>query len=180
MQELPMPRPSNDPIHKLLAFDPGTKLGWALHYNGDVRSCDVVKLPTDRGQFFNELNSELIRLISFHWPIHAIAYEKVWRHAATGAAHLYGGIEAFILWRAHLVGCRVLQVGVQRAKKLATGRSDARKEEMLEAAAKRWPHFPFVETIKPKGKKGRQRTVTHPDLADACWLAVAAADELGW
>jgi Holliday junction resolvasome RuvABC endonuclease subunit len=71
--------------------------------------------------------------------IEAIAFEEVRRHAGTDAAHVYGGFLAILTaWCEHHQ-IPYIGVPVGTIKKHATGKGNASKDDMIEAAATRGP-----------------------------------------
>ncbi len=90
----------------------------------------------------------------------AVFYEEVHRHLGTDAAHCYGGLVAHI--QAWCCENNVPYKGVPVAtiKKAATGKGNANKEAMLDAAARAWPGIAMATD----------------DEADARWCAVAAGE----
>jgi Holliday junction resolvasome RuvABC endonuclease subunit len=91
------------------------------------------------------------------------AYELVqWRHKSTRAARIYWGLVAVLeLWCGER-GIPLIPISVANVKRRATGRGDASKDDMLEAAAET---FPDVE-------------LASHDTADALFVAAAAVDNL--
>ena len=92
-----------------------------------------------------------------------IAYEEVARHVATAAAHIYGGLVAVLQTLA--LSCEIEYVGIPvgTIKKHATGKGNANKDRMIEAALERWPDAAIVDDNE----------------ADARWCAETAFAEIG-
>lgn len=166
---------------RILGIDPGTSCGYAIAHNGDVVASGVWDLSARRheggGMRFLRLKTYLREILAE--GIDAVAYEEVRSHTrffagrasfATDAAHIYGGIVAIISstcegWTAPNcvkvpIPYRGIPVGT--IKKFATGRGNASKEEMLEAAAQRWPEYECADDNE----------------ADARFIALALAKEL--
>ena len=116
---------------RILAIDPGTKCGWAI----DAQHSGVWNLKPNKfdsgGMRFVELYSQIANEIS---NIDLIVYERVERHSATYAAHIYGGIIAVIhgIAEEHLIPYKGIPVGT--IKKYATGKGSAKKEAMIRSA----------------------------------------------
>jgi Holliday junction resolvasome RuvABC endonuclease subunit len=91
-----------------------------------------------------------------------VAYELVRRHLGTSAAHVYGELRGVLFAECDLRGVPYAAVEVSAAKREATGRGNAGKEAMTEAARARWP----------------EALLGTDDEADALWIAAAALREL--
>lgn len=150
----------------VVGVDPGTSCGWAvLDEDGRRLGSGTWDLSARRheggGMRFVRVRHHLEELLDA-WPDQRIAYEEVRRHLGTDAAHVYGGIVAVVgshaeEWRLPYVG-----VPVGTLKKLATGRGNASKRDMVDAANERWkPHV-----------------VVEDDEADALFVALAAVRRL--
>ncbi|WP_428544039.1 hypothetical protein [Profundibacter sp.] len=70
-------------------------------------------------------------------PIATIWFEEVRRHAGTDAAHVYGGLMATLTAWAEMRGVPYQGVPVGTIKKHATGKGNASKAMMIEAAQAR-------------------------------------------
>jgi Holliday junction resolvasome RuvABC endonuclease subunit len=84
-----------------------------------------------------------------------LGYEEVRRHAGTDAAHIYGGVVATIQRICEGKQMPYLGLPVGTVKKLATGKGNAGKPEMIQAATAHWPLV----------------TVRDDNEADALWIA---------
>lgn len=69
--------------------------------------------------------------------IASIWFEEVRRHAATDAAHVYGGLMATLTAWAELRGIPYAGVPVGTIKRHATGKGNANKDAMIAAARER-------------------------------------------
>jgi Holliday junction resolvasome RuvABC endonuclease subunit len=65
-------------------------------------------------------------------------YEEIRRWSSGDAAKAYCGLRAVMLMECHIYGIEVVGVAVGTIKKHATGSGKASKEQMIEAAWKRW------------------------------------------
>lgn len=127
----------------ILALDLGTKTGWA----GVSLDKSIVSGTKNFAQgkfagggmrflaFDQWLNGE------FNGIITEVVFEAVRRHIGTDAAHIYGGLLAILTkWcEQHSIPYQGVPVGT--IKKHATGRGNAKKDEMI-AAAKSWGFNP--------------------------------------
>lgn len=93
--------------------------------------------------------------------VDAVAYEEVRRHLGTSAAHVYGGLVAVITSVCEERAIPYASVPVATAKRQATGKGNASKSEMVEAARRQWG----VEAATD-------------DEADALWIAAALVGSL--
>jgi len=66
-----------------------------------------------------------------------IVFEEVKRHMSNRAAMVYGGLRGVMLAVAHSRGADVIPVGVGTLKMWATGKGNAKKPAMIEAARKK-------------------------------------------
>lgn len=122
---------------RVLALDLGTTAGWAVHANARITSGSVCFSP-------GRMQGPGMRFLKFrHWltdqKAHAggfdqVVYEDVRNHTGTDAAHIYGGFLATLqAWcEHHQIPYR--GVGVGTIKKFATGKGNADKTAMIEAA----------------------------------------------
>lgn len=72
-------------------------------------------------------------------------YEDVKRHAGTTAAHVYGGHLAILQSQCEMYGVQPVGLPVGRIKKFATGKGNASKQEMIDAAKNRWSGIPIID-----------------------------------
>jgi len=122
----------------VLALDLGTTTGWALRSaDGLITSGTASFRPNryDGGGMrylrFQNWLSEMDRLVG---PIATIHYEEVRRHVGTDAAHVYGGLMAVLTAWAEMRGVPYQGVPVGTIKKSATGKGNASKSMMIDAA----------------------------------------------
>ena len=134
----------------ILALDLGTSTGWALgrRIDGDLDVLDsgVVNLKgKSHGHRMLELE-EFVRS-SMYRPggIDLIVYEDVRRHMGTDAAHLYGAFAAMVQACCITFGIQCESVGVGTIKKRATGKGNAKKNAMIEAAKAKWPDQAIID-----------------------------------
>jgi hypothetical protein len=149
---------------RILAIDPGTKLGWARNVETDMIVTGKLDLSGSR------YDSSAMRYLRFREWLHEvsagdptlydgpldrvdlIAYEEVRNHQssyidpktgmrqtryATDAAHFYGGLQAILLafCEDHQIPCEAIPVGTW--KKHLTGKGNASKETYRQCALTR-------------------------------------------
>ncbi len=120
----------------VLAIDLGTTTGFATARNGLVHSGTACFRPA-RFQ-----GGGMRYLLFAHWldemaalgPIESVWFEEVRRHAATDAAHVYGGLMATLTAWCERRGIPYAGIPVGTIKKHATGKGNADKAAMIAAA----------------------------------------------
>ena len=135
----PMP-PAQD--HRtILALDLGTTTGWAIRgFDGLITSGTVSFKPSrydGGGMRYLRFTNWLTEIDRLSGPIEAIYFEEVRRHAGTDAAHVFGGLLAVLTSWGELRGVPYQGVPVGTIKKHATGKGNANKQAMIDAARKR-------------------------------------------
>ena len=125
----------------LLALDLGTTTGWALHGLDGLITSGTVSFRPGRfdggGMRYLRFTNWLGELDRLSGPIASIWFEEVRRHAATDAAHVYGGLMATLTAWAELRGVPYEGVPVGTIKRHATGKGNADKAAMIAAARAR-------------------------------------------
>ncbi len=140
---------------KILGIDPGSHCGWAYRDGrgkgrrvGVVWESGVWDLAARRheggGMRYLRCRKYLQDVLDLLKP-EVVVYEEVRRHMGTDAAHVYGGIVAVISeeCEARKIPYRGIPVGT--IKKHATGKGNADKVKMGEAARYRWPDYDFAD-----------------------------------
>jgi Holliday junction resolvasome RuvABC endonuclease subunit len=122
---------------KILALDLGTTTGWAVSVDGLVSSGSQSFKPTrfeGAGMRFLKFKRFLSDLKGNADGFDMVVFEEVRRHRGVDAAHAYGGFMAHLTaWcEHHQIPYRAEGVGV--IKKFWTGKGNASKEEMIDAA----------------------------------------------
>lgn len=149
---------------RIVGIDPGTACGWAMLDQGKRISSGVWDLRPRRheggGMRYLRVRKLFEQLLDGN-KIDAVAYEEIRRHRGVDAAHIYGGIVGQItaICEDRQVPFQAIPVGT--AKKRATGRGNASKEEMVAAANKQW-----------------ELALNDDNEADALWMAQTLHDEL--
>lgn len=149
---------------RILGIDPGTKCGWAVLEGNTVMASGVWHLAPKRheggGMRYVRLRVYLEDIAGLQ--VDAVAYEEVRRHMGVDAAHVYGGIVAVVQSWCEQGQLPYQAIPVGTIKKLATGKGNANKDAMVEAANARFG----IGT-------------TSDDEADAVFVAVALQREIG-
>lgn len=124
-----------------LGLDLGGKCGYALlDVDGSRITSGVWNLGKRSPESLHKFKDSLSFLVATHVPI-VLCYEKVnMYHLGKQAAHAYGGYESIAWVIAVEFRIEILTVTVQRLKKLATGFSNAEKDEVGAAALQKWNH----------------------------------------
>jgi Holliday junction resolvasome RuvABC endonuclease subunit len=144
---------------KVLAIDPGTSCGYAW---AEANHESALRATAARSGFWDlkphRHEGGGMRYLRLRGYLHKIApnvvvYEEVRRHLGTDAAHIYGGIIGEIGSFCELHNIPYTAIPVGTVKKHATGKGNASKEAMLEAAIKQFG--------SPLGSH---------DQADALWI----------
>ena len=122
----------------LLALDLGTTTGWALRAPDGLITSGTVSFRPSRydggGMRYLRFTNWLTELDRLSGPIAAIWYEEVRRNVGTDAAHVFGGLMASLTSWAELRGIPYQGVPVGTIKKHATGKGNAPKQAMMDAA----------------------------------------------
>jgi Holliday junction resolvasome RuvABC endonuclease subunit len=135
---------NDDNAPTILALDLGTTLGWALRFTGLAMSgTEHFKVGRFEGGGMRYLR--FVRWLDELWRFagrpSALYFEEVRRHRGVDAAHVYGGFLAQLTAWCERHGVPYQGVPVGTIKKFATGKGNADKAAMIEAA-KRWGHRP--------------------------------------
>lgn len=121
-----------------LALDLGTKTGWAVTRDGILVASGWWDLKPKRidspGMRFIYFMGKLKAMREAYPDIGHVVYEAVARHAGTHAAHVYGGFQSHLTTWCHRNKVSYQGVPVGTLKKWATGKGNAGKPMMIEAA----------------------------------------------
>lgn len=127
----------------IIGIDPATQTGWAvLTPAGSLIGSGSVSFSFDArheggGMRFVRAGRFFAKLVA-QYPGCLVVYERVDRHRGTAAAHVYGGIVAELQRVCEEAEVPYRGVPVAHAKQTATGKGNAKKKEMIAAAARRW------------------------------------------
>lgn len=132
-----MTQSTNTP-RSILALDLGTTTGWAIRGFGGLVTSGTVSFKPGRydggGMRYLRFTNWLTEIDRLSGPIEAIYFEEVRRHIGTDAAHVYGGLLAVLTSWAELRGVPYQGVPVGTIKRHATGKGNAPKHAMIDAA----------------------------------------------
>lgn len=120
----------------VLALDLGTHMGWALSSGAS----GTIHLQTASQRRFEGSGMKWLRLRRFLdevGPFDVVVIEEVRRHAGTDAAHAYGGALAVVTSWCEEKKIPHTAYSVGTIKKHATGKGNAGKDAMVQAAADR-------------------------------------------
>ena len=121
-----------------LALDLGTTTGWALRSHEGLITSGTASFRPGRydggGMRYLRFTNWLSELDRLSGPIAAIWFEEVRRHAGTDAAHVYGGLMASLTSWGEQRGIPYEGVPVGTIKRHATGKGNAPKQAMIDAA----------------------------------------------
>jgi len=124
-----------------LALDLGTATGWALRDHTGLITSGTASFRNGRfdggGMRYLRFQNWLAELDRLSGPIAAIWFEEVRNHKGVDASHVYGGLMATLTAWAEMRGVPYRGVAVGTIKRFATGKGNANKAAMMEAARKR-------------------------------------------
>ncbi len=128
-------------ITTILTLDLGTTTGWALRSTDGVVVSGTKDFHPQRfeggGMRFLRFKRWLSEIHTTAGEIGAVYFEEVRRHNGVDAAHVYGGLLATLTaWCEHH-NIPYAGVPVGTIKKHATGKGNANKDLMIQAAQKR-------------------------------------------
>jgi len=151
----------------VVALDLGLKTGWCIYDTYEQwwhsGTWDLKGSRYDSsGMRFVRFRTHLRELLANANSPDLVAYEEVRRHLGVDAAHAYGGYLAVLQEECEQRKIEYMGIPVGTVKKMATGRGNASKEDVMEAARKRWLGWDPVDDNE----------------ADARWVAVAATVEV--
>jgi crossover junction endodeoxyribonuclease RuvC len=150
----------------VLAIDPGSRCGWALHDGARVAASGVWNLAPLRGDSpgmrYLKLRSRLTD-VKDRWPeLELVAVEQAHHRGGAATEYAIGIVTHVQSWCAE-TGVEHCTVHASAVKRAATGRGNADKDAMVAAAIARWPGW------EPETD----------DEADARFIAEAAVAAVG-
>lgn len=128
---------------RVLALDLGTHCGWSIFDEGVPVAGGTWTLQSDRQRRFEGGGMKWLRfrdLLSQLPSVDRVALEEVRRHMGVDAAHAYGGALAVVSSWCEERKVPYEAIPVATIKKHATGKGNAKKPQMMEAARSRWPN----------------------------------------
>lgn len=147
----------------ILAIDPATKSGWAIGNDSGVWDCSV-RRDESAGMRLIRFRSKLNE-INKAYKIDLIVFEAA-RNAGVkmqGALVVQAGLQGILMAWCEDRGIQYRGYSPSEIKKHATGKGNANKAAMIQAAKDRWP-----------GRK-----IADDNEADAMWLLDLAEKEYG-
>ena len=131
----------------ILALDMATHCGWAIRDPGGSMVSGVWDLSPPESSMrkdawrFMEFRRELNDTLEGNRGcIDVIAYEDTRFFRGGAATRIYFGLLATLnVWAVESGGLPLVAVNVATVKKFATGKGNATKDQMIEAATLRWP-----------------------------------------
>lgn len=140
----------------VLALDLGTNCGWAMKADGNPLKSGTWHLKP------LQFETEAQRYVRFRDKLRAaikagvthVVFEAVNFAVTTDAAHMYGGFRAILMVECTEAKIPMSSFGPGQIKKHATGKGNAKKQQMLETALTKWP----------------DQNVSDDNQADALWL----------
>jgi hypothetical protein len=125
----------------MLALDLGTTTGWALRGHDGLITTSTASFKPGRydggGMRYLRFTNWLTELDRLSGPISAVYFEEVRRHAATDAAHIYGGFLACLTAWCEERGLAYQGVPVGTIKRHVTSKGNADKQAVIEAVRAR-------------------------------------------
>lgn len=125
----------------ILALDLGTKCGYAFSNNN---GSGVEDLKPNTHESSGMRYRKFAMFLDSFTP-NFVVYEEVHAHVGIEAAHVYGGLVAIL--QAHCIVHEIEYrgVAVQTIKKHATGKGNAKKDDMIVAATLKFPKINIID-----------------------------------
>jgi Holliday junction resolvasome RuvABC endonuclease subunit len=121
----------------VLALDLGTTTGWAVRPANAPAASGYVSFKTGRyeggGMRYLRFRKWLSEMQENVGEINAVYFEEVRRHVSTDSAHVYGGLLATLTAWCEQHNIPYQGVPVATIKKHATGKGNAKKDDMIAA-----------------------------------------------
>lgn len=151
----------------VIGLDLGTKTGWAVRIGPNVIASGTFDFTPNRhsspAMRYVHFRKQLLDLLDGRKEDAVVFYEEVRRHAGTDAAHVYGGLLAILQLQLERLSIPYQGVPVGTIKKTATGKGNASKDAMIQAARKKWPDVQVFDD----------------NQADALWIAECGVQMVG-
>jgi crossover junction endodeoxyribonuclease RuvC len=126
---------------KAIGFDLGTNTGYATLIDG-VLTSGVMNFSSKRfeggGMRFLRFRKAIEEMFDTVQP-EVVYFEEVRRHMGVDAAHIYGGLMAQLTASCEERSIPYSGIPVGTVKKFATGKGNANKDKMIEAAKEQFP-----------------------------------------
>ena len=150
----------------VLGIDPGSRCGWAVRSDDGAYASGVWDLKPPRGSSpgvrYLYLRARMEEVLAAYPQLAIVAYEQAHQRGGAATEYALGAVTHIQSWCAER-GLEHLKVHSKHAKRIATGKGNASKDAMMDAARERWPDYTF----------------TFDDECDARFIAEAAAVEIG-
>lgn len=131
----------------VLALDLATKTGYAVNASGVTTSGAVTferKSPEEHpGARYTRFQRWLRERIALDKPKLIVFEEPMGHFQSAAAAFIIIGLRGIMMSTASYYGIPTLGVPQTKLKKWATGKGNAKKEDMIRAMRSRWPDVPF-------------------------------------
>lgn len=151
---------------RILAIDPGSACGWALRHSRDEWTSGVWCLTPPRGASpgtrYLYLVARLNEILAAYGKPDLVVVEQAHHRGGAATEYAVGCTTHVMSWCAER-GIEHAKLHGSKAKTVATGKGNAKKDKMGAAAAVRWPGYVFADDNE----------------VDARWIAEAAAQEFG-
>ena len=125
----------------ILALDLGTKCGWARNFDSGVWDLKP-STHESAGERYRKFKSYLLDALP---NVSQVVYEEVHAHIGVEAAHVYGGLVAILQCTCIEYSVEYKGVAVQTIKKHATGKGNAKKDDMIVAATLKFPKINVLD-----------------------------------
>lgn len=120
----------------VLALDLGSRFGYAIYSFGKITSGTKKLCKKTFGSRFSEFRRWLLKIIE-QYQIDVVCFERVYRHVGTEAAHVFGGFMYMLAAVCDELGIQCRGLGICAIKKFMTGKGNASKIDVIEAAKRR-------------------------------------------
>jgi len=122
---------------KIISVDVGTKCGIAVYDHGKISFSTLNTTPKKNDHPGKRLSTFKSHFEVLFEGVDHVLYEKVYNHSSSAAAHLYGAFEGVLQLVALDKKIELQGYAVGTIKKFWTGAGNAKKEDMIEEAARR-------------------------------------------
>lgn len=129
---------------KVIAFDLGTVTGWACS-GPESGTFDTRPSRYEGGGVrILRFRDHVVKLLDLHKPV-SVVFEEVRRHLGTDAAHVYGALMGVLMEECEKRNIAYSGVPVGTIKRHATGKGNAKKDQMIAAAQRLYPGVDIID-----------------------------------